>query len=79
MLSHFDLADPGLWKLAEIIHEADLDDERYTAPEGPGLDAAIRGLSLVAEDPEVLAVSARIFDGMYEYCRQTILRGKPPA
>jgi len=24
-----------LWHIAEIIHEADLDDERYDAPEAP--------------------------------------------
>jgi hypothetical protein len=78
MLQHFNLADPALWDLARIVHEADLDDERYLAPEGRGVDVVMRGLSMVADDDEVLAVSARVFDGLYEYCRQAILKGKPP-
>ncbi len=56
MLRHFGLDDPVLWDLARIVHEADLDDERYDAPEGPGLDVICRGLSMVKDDAEVLAV-----------------------
>jgi hypothetical protein len=43
-----------LWRLAAIIHEADLDDERYDAPEAPGLDTALRGLSMICTDAHVL-------------------------
>ena len=42
------VADPVLWRIAEIVHEADLDDERFDAPEAPGLDVVLRGLSMVA-------------------------------
>ena len=44
-----------LWKLAEIVHEADLDDERFDAPEAPGLDVVLRGLSMICDDDQVLA------------------------
>jgi hypothetical protein len=44
ILRRYQLDDPVLWRLAAIIHEADLDDERYGAPEAPGLDTALRGL-----------------------------------
>ena len=64
------LEDPVLWELARAVHEADLADDRYDAPEAPGLDAVLRGLSLVADDHEVLAVAARLFDGLYELRRQ---------
>jgi hypothetical protein len=37
-LRHYDLDDPVLWDLAQIVQEADLADERYDAPEAPGLD-----------------------------------------
>ena len=37
------LEDPALWRIGEIVHEADVDDERYQAPEAPGLDVALRG------------------------------------
>jgi hypothetical protein len=50
ILRSYDLTDPVLWKIAEIIHEADLDDERYDAPEAPGLDITLRGLSMICTD-----------------------------
>ncbi len=35
-LKHYLLEDPVLWEMARIVHEADLGDERYHAPEAPG-------------------------------------------
>src|SRR5690349_13346722 len=46
ILHRYDRTDPVLWKLAELVHEADLDDERYHAPEAAGLDVVLRGLSM---------------------------------
>ena len=50
ILRRYDLTDPVLWRIAAIVHEADLDDERYDAPEAPGLDVALRGLSMTCDD-----------------------------
>lgn len=69
ILRRYRLDDPLLWRLAEIIHEADLDDERYHAPEAPGLDVALRGLSMVCHDRDTLAHTEPIFDGLYEFYR----------
>jgi hypothetical protein len=33
ILRRHDLTDPVLWQLAAIVHEADLEDERFDAPE----------------------------------------------
>lgn len=44
ILRRYHLDDPVLWRIAEIIHEADLDDERYDAPEAPGLDVPARAI-----------------------------------
>lgn len=69
-----------LWDLARMIHEADLADERFDAPEAFGLDVVRgRGLSMVADDEEVLAVSAVVFDGLFEYRRRATLLGRHPA
>jgi len=57
MLGHFALDDPVLWDLARMVLEADLADDRFDAPEAPGLDVICRGLSMVAGDEEVLAVT----------------------
>ncbi len=79
ILRRYQLTDPVLWRIAEIVHEADLDDERYHAPEAPGLDVALRGLSMVGSDEQTLAVTRPLFDGLYEYYRRALLLGREPA
>ena len=79
MLRHFELDDAVLWDMARIVHQADLADDRFDAPEGFGLDVICRGLSMVCSDDEVLAVTRPIFDGLYEYRRRALLTGRDPA
>lgn len=78
-LRRYELDDPVLSAIARIVHEADLDDERYDAPEAPGLDVLLRGLSMVRPDDEVLALSAPLYDGLYEYLKRAALLGREPA
>jgi hypothetical protein len=75
LLRRHDLADPVLWRIAAVVHEADLEDDRYDAPEAPGLDVMLRGLSMVTDDDTVLEVTGPIFDGLYEYFRRGLLAG----
>jgi hypothetical protein len=79
ILRRHQLVDPVLWKIAEIVHEADLDDERFDAPEAPGLDVALRALSMVCTDDDVLTHTTPLFDGLYEYYRRATLLGRAPA
>jgi hypothetical protein len=79
ILRRYELTDPVLWRLAEMVHEADLDDERYDVPEARGLDVVLRGLSMVRDDASVLELTAPIFDGLYEYHRRAALLGREPA
>jgi hypothetical protein len=78
LLRRHDLLDPVLWRIAAIIHEADLEDDRYDAPEAPGLDVVLRGLSMVLDDHAVLELTGPVFDGLYEYFRRSLLLGKGP-
>jgi hypothetical protein len=68
----YGLDDDALWAIARIIHEADLDDERYDAPEAPGLDVLTRGLSLVNEDPRLLEITAPLYDGLYAHYQRAL-------
>jgi hypothetical protein len=79
ILRRYQLDDPVLWRIAEIIHEADLDDERYDAPEAPGLDVTLRGLSMIGDDEHTLTITKPIFDGLYEYYRRAGMLGREPA
>ena len=79
ILRRRELTDPVLQQLAEIVHEADLDDQRFDAPEAPGLDVVLRGLSMTGSDEATLAVSGPVFDGLYEFHRRRLLLGREPA
>jgi hypothetical protein len=78
-LRRYELDDPVLWDVARIVHEADLEDDRYDAPEARGLDVILRGLSLVTDDEELLRLTAPLFDGLYEFKRRALLLGREPA
>lgn len=79
LLRRHDLADPVLWRIAGIIHEADLDDEMFDAPEAPGFDVALRGLSMVCTDEQVLEVTGPLFDGLYEFFHRELSLGREPS
>ena len=75
LLRHYELNDPALWAIARIVHEADLEDERYDAPAARGLDVLLRGLSMIRSDDEMLELSGALYDGLYEYERRAAMLG----
>ena len=78
-LRRYDLDDPILWDLARIVHEGDLGDERYDAPDAAGIDAAIRGLSMVLDDARLLELTDPLFDGLYELRKRALTLGREPS
>ncbi|WP_433955359.1 chromate resistance protein ChrB domain-containing protein [Janibacter indicus] len=75
ILRRHDLVDPVLWHIAAIVHEADLEDDRYDAPEAPGLDVVLRGLAMTQDDDTILSLTGPIFDGLYDLDRRRLLLG----
>ncbi len=68
------LDDPVLAEISEIVHDADLMDEKYGRPESDGLDAIIRGMQLVLPDDQALTRHTdAIFDGLYAYLSREVL------
>ena len=73
-LNEYSLTDPVLVEIAEIVHDADLMDEKYGRPESEGLDAIIRGMQLALPDDETLTRhTSVIFDGLYTYLSREVL------
>jgi hypothetical protein len=67
------LTDPALHEIAAMVHDADLDDDKFRTPEAPGLDAIVRGLGLVIDDDvALLALTDRLYDGLYAWVRRTL-------
>ena len=73
-LKEFDLGDPVLGEIAEIVHDADLMDEKYGRPESEGLDAIVRGMQLsLPDDHALIEHTDATFDGLYAYLRRETL------
>ncbi len=73
-LKEFSLRNPVLAEISEIVHDADLMDEKYGRPESDGLDAIIRGMQLVLPDDWTLTgYTNNVFDGLYAYLSREVL------
>jgi hypothetical protein len=73
-LKEYELEDPVLREIAEIVHDADLMDEKYGRPESDGLDAIIRGMQMVLHEDETLTgYTDVVFDGLYAYLSREVL------
>lgn len=71
ILRTYDLTDPILWRIGEIIHEADVEDGRFDAPEAAGFDLIIRALGNNHTDEEVRAITATFLDSLELHLRAT--------
>ncbi|MBD0262764.1 MAG: chromate resistance protein [Tolypothrix sp. T3-bin4] len=66
MAAAFDLNDPGMKVIAEIVHEIDLQDGQYARPETIGVDALLRGWLLInLSDVELELFGIKLFEGLY--------------
>ncbi len=74
-LEEYDLlGDPVLKEISEIVHDADLMDEKYARPESEGLDAIVRGMQLSL--PDDLSLSGHtdvLYDGLCAYLSRDVL------
>jgi hypothetical protein len=60
------LRDRRLVRLAEVVHEADLRDGKFSHEEARGIDAAVRALlAASSDDHTVLAQGVALFEGLY--------------
>ena len=73
----YGLKEPGLLRLAQIVHAADVAEDLDTDPLARGLEAIASGFSLrFPEDEENLAHQFDVYDALYAWCRLDVARGK---
>ena len=66
LVKRFALKDRRVKLIAEIVHEADLRDGKFTRDESTGVDLAIRALAeSTGDDHDLLERGMAIFDGLY--------------
>jgi hypothetical protein len=66
----YGLKEPGLLRLAKIVHAADVDEDIDTDPIARGLEAIASGYSLrFPEDRENIEKQFEVYDALYAWCR----------
>jgi hypothetical protein len=72
----YDLKEPGLLRLAKIVHAADVAEDIASDPIARGLEAIASGFSLrYPEDEENLAIQFEVYDALYAWCRLEVAKG----
>src|SRR5262244_1344817 len=66
LVKRFAIKDRRVKVIAEIVHEADLHDDKFTRNEAIGVDLAINGLvETTPDDHDLLARGMELFEGLY--------------
>jgi hypothetical protein len=66
MLKVFGLRENALKKMAQIVHEIDLKDEKYPAPEAKGIEEILKGIRKTGRnDLEILDKGMALFEMLY--------------
>jgi len=71
LVKRFAIKDRRVRLIAEIVHEADLHDGKFTRQESTGVDLAIKGMAATTQDDhELLERGMALFDGLYTVLKQ---------
>lgn len=64
--------DPALVRMAEVVHAADVSEDRDSSPEGPGLYAIAHGFAILhgTDDHRKIELEAPVYDALYAWCQQ---------
>ena len=77
ILLKYNLQDPGLMRLAKIVHSADVAEDIDSDPIARGLEAIASGFSLrYPNDEENLASQFEVYDALYAWCRLQAAKGQ---
>ena len=80
LVARFDIADGAVARLAEVVHDLDLKDNKFGAAEAATLGAAIDGLQLsCVDDHQLLDQGIILFEAMYRSFAQRARTPRPRA
>jgi hypothetical protein len=74
IMKKYDLNDPALVRMAQIIHSADVAEDIEKDPVARGLEAIAQGYSIrYPKDEENLAHQFEVYDALYAWCRMEVV------
>lgn len=66
LVQRFGITDPAVHRLAELVHDVDLKDDRFHAPDAATLERLVQGLRASIDDDQVLlAQGIALFEALY--------------
>jgi hypothetical protein len=71
LTKRFAVRDKAIRKIGEMVHDADLEDEKFHQPEGIGLDRILKGWAKEGvPDEEILRRGFECFDALYSFLQR---------
>jgi hypothetical protein len=75
IIKKYELSEPGLLRLAKIVHGADIAADLHSDEIAPGLEAIANGFSLILPDDRAnLEKQFVVYDALYAWCRLQVAR-----
>ena len=71
LVKRFELTDRAVLKMAEMVHDADLEDDKFHRCECIGINAVLTGWARTKiSDEELLKKGVECFEGLYQALRK---------
>src|SRR5512139_1595677 len=75
IIQKYGLKEPGLLRLAQIVHCADVSEDIDKDPIARGMEAIASGFSLrFPNDEENIAAQFEVYDALYAWCRLQVAK-----
>ncbi len=70
IVEKYNITDPAVLCIAQIVHGADVDEDIDKIPESAGLQAIAFGFKyLIDDDNKKMELEFPVYDALYEYCK----------
>ena len=67
----FDVKDPAIAAIGEVVHDIDVRDGKFGRPETAGVERLVNGIALTQPDDQArIALGGQLFDALYEAWRR---------
>lgn len=75
IIAKYELSDPGLQRLAKIVHAADIAADLGQDEIAPGLEAIATGFGILLPDDQAnLEMQFAVYDALYAWCRLQVAK-----
>ena len=71
LAGRFEVADPAVAAIGEVVHDIDVRDAKFGRAETSGVERLVNGIALTQPDDEArIALGTQLFDALYEAWRR---------